>query len=111
MAFIVDEFHKKQLDKHKINIKTTYISADIILERNTDGKKNDDVKNGIRARKDYYIDGSLVHTETKFDSRITYTYISEDLLNPLLFNMPFIKEIVFVGSILPYKTKTILDGL
>lgn len=81
MAFIVDEFHKKQLDKHKINIKTTYISADKILERNTDGKKNDDVKNGIRARKDYYIDGSLVHIETKFDSRITYTYISEDLLN------------------------------
>ena len=52
MAFIADEFHKKQLDKHKINIKTTYISADKILERNTDGKKNDDVKNGIRARKD-----------------------------------------------------------
>ena len=81
MSFIVDEFKKKKLDKYKINIETTYIANNQILVRNTDNtKRNDDIKNGIRVKKDYYVNNKLMHTENKFDSRITYTFISEDLL-------------------------------
>lgn len=80
MSFIVDEVHKKQLNKYKINIETTYISENKLLVRNTNNSKNDDIINGIRIKKDYYLKDKLVHTETKFDSRINYTFISKDLL-------------------------------
>lgn len=80
MSFIVDEIHKKQLNKYKINIETTYISENKLLVRNTNNSKNDDIINGIRIKKDYYLKDKLVHTETKFDSRINYTFISKDLL-------------------------------
>lgn len=80
MSFIVDEAHKKQLNKYKINIETTYISENKLLVRNTNNSKNDDIINGIRIKKDYYLKDKLVHTETKFDSRINYTFISKDLL-------------------------------
>lgn len=81
MAFIVDEFKKKKLDKYRINIETTYIQGNDFLVRNTDNKKNDDITNGIRVKKDYYMNGKKVHTENNFDSRITYTFISKDLLD------------------------------
>ena len=80
MSFIVDEVHKKQLNKYKINIETTYISENKLLVRNTNNSKNDDIINGIRIKKDYYLKDKLEHTETKFDSRINYTFISKDLL-------------------------------
>lgn len=80
MSFIVDEAHKKQLNKYKINIETTYISENKLLVRNTNNSKNDDIINGIRIKKNYYLKDKLVHTETKFDSRINYTFISKDLL-------------------------------
>ena len=80
MSFIVDEVHKKQLNKYKINIETTYISENKLLVRNTNNSKNDDIINGIRIKKDYYLKDKLVHTETKFDSRINYTFISKNLL-------------------------------
>jgi len=75
---IVDKFHKEKLKKHNINIKTQYIVENDIFERNTDDSKNDDIKNGIRCKKFYYINNILKHTETKFDSRIEYTFISQE---------------------------------
>ena len=65
----------------KINIKTKYIVGNDLLERNTDNTKNDDIKNGIRCKKEYYLNNNLTHTEDLFDSRIEYTFISKDVEN------------------------------
>lgn len=78
MSLVSDSFHEKKLNKYKINIKTKYIVGSKILERNTDNSLNDDVKNGIRCEKLYYINDKLQHTEKEFDSRIEYTFISKD---------------------------------
>lgn len=76
MALVSDEFHKKNLKKHNINIKTKYIVGNKILERNTDNSINDDIANGIRCEKKYYVNNKLKHTEKTFDSRIEYTFVS-----------------------------------
>lgn len=78
MPLVSDNYHKRKLDKYKINIKTKYIVGNKILERNTDGSINDDIKNGIRCEKQYYINKKLKHTEKEFDSRIEYTFISQE---------------------------------
>lgn len=78
MPFVSDNIHKKKLNKYNINIKTKYISGDRILEKNTDDSYNDDIKNGIRCRKEYYINHKLEHVEKSFDSRIEYTFISKE---------------------------------
>jgi len=75
---IVDVFHKKKLKENNVNIKTQYIVGNNIFERNTDDSKNDDIKSGIRCKKFYYINNILKHTESSFDSRIEYTFISKD---------------------------------
>lgn len=77
MAFIFD-VSKNKLDKLNINIKTEYIVGTQILERNSDNSKNDDIKNGIRCRKEYYVNGELKHIESEFDSRMEYTFISKE---------------------------------
>lgn len=77
MSFVTDTYHNKILKDKKINIKTKYISNRNILERNTDGSHNDDIEKGIICKKEYFINNTLKHTETKFDSRIEFTYISE----------------------------------
>lgn len=79
MKLVSDNYHKKKLDEYNINIKTKYIVGNKILERNTDDSVNDDIDNGIRCEKDYYIGKNLVHTEKIFDSRIEYTFISKKL--------------------------------
>ena len=81
MALISDDFHKQKLDKYKINIKTKYYVGNKICERNTDNSINDDINNGIRCEKNYFINNKLVHTEKIFDSRIEYTYISKAMEN------------------------------
>ena len=81
MALLTDNSHKKKLKDFNINIKTKYIVGNRILERNTDDSINDDISNGIRYEKDYYVNKSLVHKETIFDSRIEYTFISKDMEN------------------------------
>ena len=43
--------------------------------------KNDDIDNGIRCKKEYYLNNKLVHEETLFDSRIEYTFISKNMEN------------------------------
>lgn len=79
MSLVSDKFHKDKLKQYGINIKTKYISNGKILERNTDDSINDDIKNGIRCKKEYFLKNKLVHTETYFDSRIEYTFISSFL--------------------------------
>lgn len=81
MPLISDNFQIKKLNKYKINIKTKYIVGNDLLERNTDNTKNDDIKNGIRCKKEYYLNNNLTHTEDLFDSRIEYTFISKDVEN------------------------------
>ena len=78
MPLISNNFHNKMLKKYKINIKTKYIVGNEILERNTDNSYNDDINNGIRCEKDYYINGVFKHKETMFDSRIEYSFISKE---------------------------------
>ncbi len=81
MSLISDKSQKDKLKKEKINIKTKYIVGNEILERNTDNSHNDDIVKGIRCKKEYYLDGKLLHTENHFDSRMEYTFISKDQEN------------------------------
>lgn len=81
MPLITDNSHIKKLNKHNINIKTKYIVDDKILERNTNNTINDDIIKGIRCQKLYYINNNLVHIEKDFDSRIEYTFISQNVEN------------------------------
>lgn len=78
MPLIYENFHKNKLNKLNINIKTKYIVGNKILERNTNDSFNDDIKNGIKCEKDYFINNKIVHTEKMFDSRIEFTFISKD---------------------------------
>lgn len=77
MALVSDSSHYEKLKKLNINIKTKYIVGNSILEKNTDGSHNDDIKNGIRCMKSYYINGHCCHIEKIFDSRVEYTYVSD----------------------------------
>ncbi len=78
MAYLSETFNKNKLNENKINIKTKYIVGHNILERNSDDSINDDINEGIRFQKEYYVDNILKHTEKEFDSRILYTFISQD---------------------------------
>ncbi len=72
---ITEKSHEERLKKLGLNIKTKYKSLDKILERNTDGSKNDNILEGVRIRKDYYYKGQVIHKETLFDSRILYRFV------------------------------------
>lgn len=78
MAYISEEFHKNKLKKYNINIKTKYVVGDKILERNTNDSYNDDIKDGVRCKKEYYIGDKLSHVENEFDTRIEYSFISKE---------------------------------
>ncbi len=71
---IIERAHEKRLEKFGINIKTKYKSFDQVLERNSDGSKNDNIPEGVRIKKDYYYKGAVHHMETLFDSRILYKF-------------------------------------
>ncbi len=81
MALISDNTKSKKLQDLHINIKTKYIVGNKILERNSNDSYNDDIKNGIRCEKEYYLDNKLIHSEKIFDSRIEYTFISKNQEN------------------------------
>ena len=78
MAYITESFQDKKLKQYGITIKIKYIVGHKILERRTDNKDNDDIKAGIICEKEYFINNKPVHIEKNFDSRIEYTYISQD---------------------------------
>lgn len=71
---ITEKLHDKRLKKYGINIKTKYKSFDNVLERNTDGSKIDDIPEGVRICKEYYVNNQLIHMEKEFDSRILYSF-------------------------------------
>ena len=81
MSLISDKYHNDKLKKYNINIKTKYIVGNKILERNTNNSVNDDIVNGVRCKKEYYLNNSLIHTEKDFDTRIEYTFVSKDMEN------------------------------
>lgn len=78
MPLISDNSQNNKLKKYGINIKTKYIVGDKILEKNTNNSRNDNIRNGIRCQKEYYINDKLLKTESQFDSRIEYTFITID---------------------------------
>lgn len=78
MPRVSDSYFERNLKKYNINIKTKYFVGNNIYERNTDNSRNDDIKDGIRCRKEYYILNKLVHVENTFDTRIEYTFISHE---------------------------------
>ncbi len=101
MPLISDNYQIKKLNKYKINIKTKYIVGNDLLERNTDNTKNDDIKNGIRCKKEYYLNDKLSHVENLFDSRIEYTFISKNMEN---------KEYACPNCGMHSKLKDFIDG-
>lgn len=72
---ITEKSHEERLKEFGLNIKTKYKSFDKVLERNTDGSKNDNIPEGVRIRKDYYYKGQVIHKEILFDSRILYRFV------------------------------------
>ncbi len=101
MALISDSSQQEKLAKYKLNIKTKYIVGDEILERNTDNSHNDDITSGIRVQKEYYLNNKLIHTEKQFDSRIEYTFISQEEED---------KDYTCPNCGLTAKIKTFIDG-
>ena len=81
MAYLSESFNKKRLKDNKINIKTKYIQGYDVLERNSDESFNDDILNGVRCKKEYYVNNVLKHQETEFDTRIEYSFIGGSNLN------------------------------
>ena len=68
MAFISETFHLHRLAENGVNIRTAYIVDGSLRYRTTDGTTQEDVKHGIRCRKEYFRQGKLLHTEKIFDS-------------------------------------------
>lgn len=81
MPLISEISQNNKLKKYNINIKTKYIVGNKILEKNTNNSYNDDIKKGIRCEKQYFINNELKHLEKIFDSRIEYTFISNEQEN------------------------------
>lgn len=79
MPFLSETFHMRRLAESQVHIKTTYIVGNRLVSRNTDGTQNEDVINGIRCRKEYYVQGIPTYVEKLFDSRIEYTYVSDTM--------------------------------
>lgn len=75
MPLISDNFHLKKLENNGINIKTKYIVGTSILERNTNNSYNDNIVNGIRCEKQYFLNDKMVYIEKEFDTRIEYSFI------------------------------------
>ncbi len=78
MALVTENYHQKKLKEYGINIKTKYIVGNKILERNSDNSINDDISKGVRCEKQYFLGNELIHSEKLFDSRIEYTFISQE---------------------------------
>lgn len=81
MSLISEKSHEENLKKLGVNIKTSYIVGDQVLEYDTNNINNNDIIKGIRCKKRYYIKDKLEHEEIKFDTRMKYTFISDDCEN------------------------------
>ena len=101
MSLISERTHNNKLKEYNINIKTKYIVGNKILERNTDDSINDEIDKGIRCEKEYYLNKKSILKEKVFDSRIEYTYIT---------NNKDEKEYKCPNCGMQAKTKEFLDG-
>ncbi len=81
MPFVSDSFYDEKLKKYGLNIKTKYIVGNKILERNTDRSHNDDIVKGILCSKEYFLGDKLIHIEKVFDSRMEYSFVSNNMEN------------------------------
>jgi len=78
MVYVSYSLHKRKLVKNNINIKTIYSENGIELERNTNSSVDDTITNGIRIRKEYYLNNTLKDVETEFDTKLKYTFIDAE---------------------------------
>lgn len=81
MAVVMEKFHKRKLDKYKVETKTKYKSGDNILYINSNGVDCDDVKDGIILEKSYYKNNVLLKKLYNFDSRVVYSFVLGDGIN------------------------------
>lgn len=77
MGQITEISQNKRLREYGINIKTKYQTEQGVRERNTDHSLNQNVEKGIRIEKRYYRNGAVIHKNKRFDSRILYTFVTE----------------------------------
>lgn len=75
MAVIANSLLEEKRRTLNINIVTTYITNNKILEISSNTMMNQEIKNGIRCEKKYYINNNLKHREKTFDTRIEYTFL------------------------------------
>lgn len=78
MEKITELTQAKRLKEFGINIKTKYQTEQGIRERNTDQSLNQNVDRGVRIEKRYYKNGVVLHKQKNFDSRILYSFISDE---------------------------------
>ena len=76
MALISEKIHWEKLHKLNINIKTSYIVGNEIIEKDLNNPLDKDIEKGIICKKDYYLNNKLIHTEKFFDSRMEYSFVS-----------------------------------
>ena len=55
MAFLSETFHLRRLTECGVTIRTTYIANGKLVSRNTDGTQDEDVLQGIRCKKEYFL--------------------------------------------------------
>lgn len=84
MARISDYNQMQRLAEFGLRIQTIYRDGRHMVERNSDGSRNDNVEHGIRLCKNYWKGNKLLYRALGFDPSISYTYVvsghDDDLL-------------------------------
>ncbi len=78
MARVFESLHYKKLKREGIRIDSVYHCKDGDKTRSSDSSVSEDVRGGILLKKIYYQDGKLSFVKGGFDSRILYTFVSQD---------------------------------
>lgn len=69
----------KYVEKNNINIRDTFKDGEYLKYRNSDNSRVDSINHGIKIRSEYYKDNKLIGTVANFDSRISYTFIKNEI--------------------------------
>lgn len=69
----------KYANSKNINIRDTFKDGDKIKYRNSDNSRVDSIYHGIKLKSEYYKDNKLIGSIGNFDSRITYTFIKNEI--------------------------------
>lgn len=75
MSKVIERYHNLRLNNKNINIRTFYKDGNNVLEKNTNGSKDDSINKGIRLRKEYYYKDKLLSNISDFDSRMIYNFV------------------------------------